>query len=60
MTLGWGIPMSIFACAIFWKLGALTIMSSLALISVAMVTGFGFAAVWYELVKRMYGPAKDD
>jgi hypothetical protein len=35
MTLGWGISMSIFACAVFWKLGALSTMSALVLIFVA-------------------------
>lgn len=44
-TLGWAIPMSIFACAVFWKLGVLTIGSALALIGMALVTGLGSAAV---------------
>jgi hypothetical protein len=60
VTLGWGISMSIFGCLVFWKLGALTLVSALALVLVAMVSGFVFAAVWYEMMKSMYGPARDD
>ncbi len=59
-ALVWGITISIFACAIFWKLGALSVMSALALIFVAMVMGFGFAATMYELMKSRFGPARDD
>jgi len=60
MALVWAIPMGIIACAIFWKLGALTIVSALALILLAIVSGIGFAATFYALVKRKYGPAKDE
>jgi hypothetical protein len=60
VALSWGISMSIFLGAVFWKLGALTIMSALVLILLAMVSGFGFAALWYKMMKGMYGPARDD
>jgi hypothetical protein len=60
VALGWGISMSIFSCAVFWKLGALTILSALLLILLAMVSGFVFAVLWYEMMKRMVGPARDD
>jgi hypothetical protein len=60
VALGWGISMSIFSCAVFWKLGALTIISALALILVSTVSGFVFAVLWYEMMKRMVGPARDD
>jgi hypothetical protein len=60
VALGWGISMSIFWCAVFWKLGALTIMSALLLILLAMVSGVGFAVLWYGMVKSIVGPARDD
>jgi hypothetical protein len=53
MALGWGIFMCIFWCAVFWKLGALTIISAIASILVSMVSGFGFAALWYGMVKSI-------
>jgi hypothetical protein len=59
-TLAWAIPMSIFSLAWFWKLGALSFDTALALILLATATGVGFATTMYQFVKRKVGPAKDD
>jgi hypothetical protein len=52
--------MSVLACVVFWKLEALTTVSGVALIGLAVVTGLAFAVTLYELLKRKYGLAGDD
>jgi hypothetical protein len=60
IALIWATPMSIVFYALFWKLGALTIVTAFAIVCMSVAAGSGFAAVLYAFVKGKYGFAEDD
>ena len=59
-ALFWAIPMSIFFCWLFWRLGNLTIATAVFAIFVCLAGGFTYSRIMYEFVRRKYGPPSDD
>jgi hypothetical protein len=52
IALIWAIPMSIVFGGLFWKFGALSVGSALALICLFAALGLGYGAFMYGLMKK--------
>jgi peptidoglycan/LPS O-acetylase OafA/YrhL len=52
VALIWATPMIIFFCWLFWKFGALSVGSALALICLCVVLGVGYGAFVHRLVEK--------
>jgi hypothetical protein len=59
MALGWGVPMYVFGCGMFWKLHALTVATAFGLAVICALCSFGFAAGMVAYMDKKLGPFKD-
>lgn len=60
VALIWATPMSAFFCWLFWKFGALSLGTALAINLTCALAGWGLGALVYQLVRRRDKSVKRD